>query len=254
MWIRAFVSSALVGALFLACGGRTDGIPSSSSSGASSGSSSSGSSSGGSSGSSSGVSSSGSSSGTVVSCVYVDLNSYDRSCNTASDCVYISSGDICDGSCADCGSDLINVDGLSRYQNAIAPIHLGQCYCGAPAPAECIDHQCTSGVDVVDAGPPDEGPPDTGVCVNVDLSTYDVSCKVDSDCIQITSGEICSGSCACGGSTINADGQSRYDQQLSQVQLAPCACPAFGVARCITGTCTLCKYGPNGTANCPDGG
>jgi hypothetical protein len=248
MWTRTFAASAFVAALFLACGGRTDGVgPSGSSSGASSGSSS-GSSSGGSSGSSSGGSS-GSSSGGTTKCVYVDLNTYDRSCNTASDCVYISGGDVCDGSCADCGSDLINVDGLSRYQSAIAPIQLGQCYCGAPSPPECIDHQCTTGVDVVDAGPPD-----SGVCVNVDLSTYDLSCKSDSDCIEITSGEICSGSCACGGSTINADGQARYDQQLSQVDLAPCGCPAFGVARCITGTCTLCPFGPNGTPSCADGG
>jgi hypothetical protein len=161
---------------------------------------------------------------------------------------------VCDGECADCGSDLVNVDEIARYESAIASIKTAQCECGAPPPRECIDHQCTSGVDIVDAGPPDTGPPDTGVCVYVDLTTYDLSCKSDSDCIQITSGEICSGECTCGGSAINADGQAQYDQQLSEITLAPCGCPAIGVPRCITGTCTLCKFGPNGTPGCPDGG
>jgi hypothetical protein len=248
MWNRALAASSLVAALVFACGGRTDGVGSPS--GSSSGASSSGASSSGSgSGSSSGSTSSGSSSGTA-SCVFVDLSTYDRSCNRASDCTYVSGGEICDGSCPwSCGSDLINVSDLARYESAVASIQPANCECGVPAPPQCIDHQCTSGVDVVDAGPAD-----AGRCVNVDLSTYDQSCKLDSDCVEITGGVICDGSCACGGSAVNADGQARYDQTIAQVTLAPCNCPALGAPRCLKGQCMLCAFGPNPTPGCPDGG
>jgi hypothetical protein len=248
MWVRALTVSTLVATFFLACGGRTDGVGSSSSS---SGASSGGSGSGSGSGSSSGSTSSGSSSGST-SCVFVDLSTYDRSCNTASDCVYVTGGDICNGSCPwSCGSDLINASQLGRYESAVASIQVNDnCECGVAAPPQCIDHLCTYGVDVVDAGPAD-----AGLCVDVDLSTYDQSCKGDSDCVEISAGLLCSGNCACGGSTINVDGQARYDQEIAPIDFGLCPCPAEGVPRCVTGKCTLCgSLGQNQPPGCPDGG
>jgi len=263
MWKRVLVTSVLVGSVLFACGGKTDGVGHASSSG--SGSSGSGSSSGGT-GSSSGVTGSssgvtGSSSGESGSssgcgpgcrpqCVDIDPASYDRSCNTADDCVYITTGQICQGDCASCGGTPINKDGYAQWSATVAMVDPGTCFCGAPAPLGCVNHVCQ-------AEPPveiDAGPPDAGACVNIDLSTYDVSCKVDSDCTQITSGEVCDRNCACGGSAVNVDGLSRYQQELQGAGTGPaCSCPAFGVPRCIATKCTLCGF--DGTPNqCPDAG
>jgi hypothetical protein len=249
MWIRSLALSAFAGAMFFACGGRTDGLssPSSSSSG-SSGGTSSGSSGGTSSGSSSGDTSTGSSSGFAPRCVFVDVGTYDRSCNTPSDCAFVTGGEVCDGSCDGCGSDLVSASELPRYDAAISRIHLATCRCGVPPPVGCIDHQCTSGDTSADAGGAE-----ASACVNIDLSTYDRSCKADSDCIQISSGMLCSPTCLCGGSAINIDGQARYDDAIAPLEPGLCPCPFLGPTRCVAGECTVCGVGPN-PFNCPDGG
>src|SRR5258708_1442462 len=57
---------------------------------------------------------------------------------------------------------------------------------------------------------------DAGHCVDLDVLTYDTSCEVDSDCIDVTAGRICdSYPCTCGGTAISAIGQSRYDAALA---------------------------------------
>jgi hypothetical protein len=151
-----------------------------------------------------------------------------------------------------CGGDLINTSQLSRYENAIASIPQSVCDCGVALPPQCVNHRCTSPVDVIDAGPP----PDAGVCVNVDVSTYDQSCTVDSDCVEISAGLLCDKDCLCGGSTINGDGQARYDAAIAPLGTGPaCSCPGFGNPRCVKGHCTMC--GGPGAPNqpgCPDGG
>jgi len=227
-------SAVVVASVLFACGGRTDGVghESSSSSGSSGGT---GSSSGGT-GSSSGISSSssggssGSSSGGIPACVYVDPTTYDQSCNTASDCEYITTGDVCEGFC-DCGGTLVNVDGLARYEQAIAGIVPGQCGCDPGLPPSCVNHQC-----VVEG--PDGGPPDGGTCVFVDTSTYDSSCKVDTDCTLIHSGQICSGECLCGGNAaINVDGEARYQDAIAGLNLLDCPCVAQPPPFCAGGVC-----------------
>jgi hypothetical protein len=248
MWNRVIASSAVVASLLcaFACGGRTDGLGSNSSSGASSSGSSSGTSgsssgisgsSSGGTGSSSGISSSssggssGSSSGELPQCVYVDPTTYDQSCNTASDCTYVTTGDVCDGFCDGCGSTLINQDGLARYEQAIAGLVPGQCACGVSLPPACVNHQC-----VVEG--PDGGPLDGGTCVYVDPSTYDTSCKVDTDCTLIRSGEICSGECSCGGNTaINVDGEVQYKNAIAGLDLLDCPCVAQPPPFCGGGQC-----------------
>jgi hypothetical protein len=241
---------AVLGLLALACGGRTEGVaPSGSSGGGSSG----GTSSGGSSGSSGGETSSSSSSGVGPSCVYIDLGTYDQSCNAASDCIFVTSGEICDGDCTSCGDSLVSASEAGRYADAIATIVPGTCICGAPGIKECINHKCASGFPAVDGGP--VAVDATAVsCVFIDPSTYDQSCKQDSDCIEITPGSICSGNCACGGAAVNADGQSRYDEAINSLVLAACACPLAGIPRCVQGMCTQCDVGPAQPVGCWDGG
>src|SRR5208283_2561625 len=71
----------------------------------------------------------------------------------------------------------------------------------------------------------DGGSGSAGGCVDVELSTYDLSCQEDSDCITISAGQICPGDCACGGATINVSGQARYQSAVSGIQTGVCGCP-----------------------------
>ena len=98
----------------------------------------------------------------------------------------------------------------------------------------------------------DAGQADAQVCVNIDLATYDRSCQTSTDCVGIASGPICNGDCACGGSTINLDGEARYNAALSGVTLGVCPCVAGGIPTCIQNVCTLCGLGNQ--PPCPDGG
>jgi hypothetical protein len=90
--------------------------------------------------------------------------------------------------------------------------------------------------------------------VEIDLSTFDTSCKVTSDCIDISSGDVCSDNCNCGGSTINASGQARYDALINQLppSAVDCFCPNLGTPTCVAGQCVVCGLGS--TVACPDGG
>ena len=106
---------------------------------------------------------------------------------------------------------------------------------------------------IADAGPP---PEDADVCVTVDPSTYDRSCQQTSDCIDITSGTLCSSGCLCGGTAINVDGQAQYEQAISALPPGEaCGCPYFGMATCVQGQCVICG-GPQAQQpiGCPDGG
>ena len=91
-----------------------------------------------------------------------------------------------------------------------------------------------------------------GSCVNVDITTYDRSCRSASDCVTISAGTICSGECFCGGATINVDGQSRYDDTVRPVDTDACSCPAGPTPECIDNTCTICTGSPNDPPGCSD--
>jgi hypothetical protein len=182
--------------------------------------------------------------------VTIDPATYDLSCNDVSDCFLLEVGNVCDGSCA-CGDYAANVSGQSLYESAIASVHLADCFCPA-SPIACENHQCVLQSTVeADAGPPVDA---TAACVDIDLSTYDRSCNVASDCIEINSGVLCPGACMCGGSTINKSGQARYDAAISSIQTTACPCPAQSPPACVNGQCTVCGFGPNQPPGCPDGG
>jgi hypothetical protein len=79
------------------------------------------------------------------------------------------------------------------------------------------------------------------------------SCNVDSDCVEITSGTVCNGSCECGGSVINVDGQARYNQATAGIVPGACSCPAWGSPTCVQDKGVFC-LGPNLAPGCPDVG
>jgi hypothetical protein len=96
---------------------------------------------------------------------------------------------------------------------------------------------------------------DSGQCIEVDPTSFDQSCNLDSDCMAITAGTFCSGQslCTCPIAAIDVDGQSQYQADIQAVQSLGepqgCACPFIGSPRCIQNVCTLC-----GPQQCPDGG
>jgi hypothetical protein len=90
-------------------------------------------------------------------------------------------------------------------------------------------------------------------CVDIDVSTYDISCTKSSDCILIHGGEVCDGDCACGASPVSASEQSRYGQAIAGVELAFCPCVDHVPPACVEGTCVNCD-GFNPPAGCPGAG
>jgi hypothetical protein len=256
------------------CGGKTSEVgPGGSSGGASSGSGSgSGSSSGGidssssgSSGSSSGGisgSTSGSSSGGVSSsggCVYVDTSTYDTSCNASTDCIQITAGNICSPSCF-CGGATINADGQTRYNAQVASITNEACPCAEIGVPTCANHQCL----LCSGGPGD--PPgcyagsdaSTGACVNVQASSFDQSCHVASDCVEVATGQLCTGGCRCPDDVISASAQGAYDMAIAPILNGPpptCFCPSPGIAYCSSqGKCAICPPGMACASGGGDGG
>jgi hypothetical protein len=217
--------------------------------------------------------------------VAIVLSSFDQSCNQASDCVTITSGNLCDGDCQ-CGDSAINQSGLAEYESEVSQVTQGLCKCFSQGAPQCVAGTCTlcgpgstdpvcgsssdGGIGEGETGFFDGGgestviglesstfeaspPPDAGMCVDIVLSTYDQSCKATADCIGITSGKLCSGGCDCGGSTINRDGEGRYKAAVSGLTFEACPCAADGKPTCVFGTCTLCGFGST-TPGCPDGG
>ena len=78
----------------------------------------------------------------------------------------------------------------------------------------------------------------SSTCVQIDLSTYDLSCTQASDCFAIQTGTVCNGQCACGGTPVNIDGQAMYDNATSGITFAACPCATYQTA-CINSTCTF---------------
>ncbi|HSQ64652.1 MAG TPA: hypothetical protein VLM85_15620 [Polyangiaceae bacterium] len=108
-----------------------------------------------------------------------------------------------------------------------------------------------------DASTPDASDQDAVACLTIAASSFDTSCKLDSDCMAIASGTFCSGQPAClcpGPVAINVASQSQYQAQLQAVQSLwhplACFCPYVGPPRCIGNVCTAC----GGPMACPDGG
>jgi hypothetical protein len=139
--------------------------------------------------------------------------------------------------------------------------------CARTCPAvQCTQRVWTRAVNTAlctgssDASTGDAGS-DGAVCIDLTPSTFDQTCTLDSDCFMVTGGHFCSGApwCMCGLAAINVDGQSRYQQELKDIQsrLTPgprgCSCPFLGRPTCVSKQCVLCS-GPSTTPGCPDAG
>jgi hypothetical protein len=141
------------------------------------------------------------------------------------------------------GNFAISASDESKYQQALSSITLGDCNCPARPGPECIDHVCTiadelgdAGVTIYDGGASTDA---SSTCVDIDLSSYDQSCTKTSDCVEITSGDICPDSCLCGGSTINKDGETKYEAAIAGIKTEPCHCAAGPVPQCVHGKCSM---------------
>jgi hypothetical protein len=223
-----------------------------------------------------------------ATCVDIEAASYDQSCNVDNDCVGINVGQICEGSCFGCAPNTaINVSGEGRYEAATAPVSGGDlCPCPASSAPRCANNTCIlcpfepngpappvcytpggddsgittgddSGVGMTDGGFSDDGgfTNDAGVeCVFIDLSTYDTSCVTNSDCTIIAAGQVCDGSCDCGGSPVNVDGEATYEQAVSGIVFAECPCAAELPPACVGTTCTACSGSPTDPPECGDTG
>jgi hypothetical protein len=211
--------------------------------------------------------------------VDVVLSSYDQSCNIDADCVTITSGNLCSGDCRCGGSTInksglatyeSETSGLGASTCFCPAEGVPQCIGGTctlcgPGSTDPSCGTTTSDGGVIyaesstyeggyyDGGSYDggsyeasaadvtTGPKDssTGICVDIVLSSYDQTCTTSADCIDITSGTLCPGSCDCGGSTINKDGQAKYNAATAGIKFGGCPCPAPLPPMCISGMCKL---------------
>jgi hypothetical protein len=195
-----------------------------------------------------------------VGCVDLEVLPSDLSCGSDSDCELVRTGKVCNGQCS-CGDTPVNAAAGARFQTDTASLTLEACPCGFGGDARCLGGQCAlcalgstepagcgdsgttanddSGISVNDGGEFDGGISDAdgGTCVDIELSTYDVSCNQASDCILIQTGEVCSGQCSCGGLPVSASEQSRYDQATSGITFGACSCPKELPPLCFENRC-----------------
>jgi hypothetical protein len=90
-----------------------------------------------------GASSDGGSESDAARCVDVELSTFDPSCNTSSDCVSITAGEVCSGECLCGGDSAINQSGLNRYEAEISGLKFADCDCPVSPMPQCIHGQCT---------------------------------------------------------------------------------------------------------------
>jgi hypothetical protein len=196
-----------------------------------------------------------------ASCVDFEILPSDVSCGSDSDCSFVPTGEVCSGQSL-CGDTApVNAAAEARFQSETASLNLEAC--SSTIQIRCLGGLCTlcgdgpnqpicnedegittpsdSGIVIVEGGEFDTGISyvDGGACVDIDLSNYDQSCNQASDCVQIRTGEVCSGQCACGGSPVNVREQSRYDQAIADIMFAGCFCPPEVVPSCFENKCIL---------------
>jgi hypothetical protein len=89
----------------------------------------------------------------------------------------------------------------------------------------------------IDADLPDHSVP-VQQCVDIEVTTADLACAVDTDCTYATTGEVCPSNCYCGDTPVNQAAADRINSELPP--MAPgigCACGAPADLRCIQGQC-----------------
>jgi hypothetical protein len=81
-------------------------------------------------------------------------------------------------------------------------------------------------------------------CINVRASNFDQSCHKDADCIEVSTGQLCSGGCQCPNDVIGVSGLGAYDMAIAPLGPHPaCFCPPPGTPYCSSGACSLCPPG-----------
>jgi hypothetical protein len=175
-------------------------------------------------------------------CVDFEPTPSDLSCESDQDCALVRKGEVCKGQCS-CGATPVNAGAAARFASDTAALDLASCPCAFEGEARCLAGQCAlCGVGGNQpAGCADAaGPPpatDGGMCVDIDLSTYDQSCVLASDCILILTGQVCSSDCSCGGSPVNASERPRYEAATSGITFAKCFCPVEVAPSCVASKC-----------------
>jgi hypothetical protein len=100
-----------------------------------------------------------------ASCVDIDVSTYDRSCQTDSDCINVAAGTICSGYNCLCGGAAISATEQARYNAALASVQPGPGpYCGCPyfGRPRCLQSQCVYCPSSIGPMPAPPGCPDGG--------------------------------------------------------------------------------------------
>lgn len=171
---RIFLGPVTLACAVAACGGTVDVAPDAGAhadagvSGSSSGGVSSSSGSGGAgdagSGSSDGAAGDAASSD-AATCVTIDVSTYDKSCQTDSDCINVAVGTICSGYNCLCGGAAISAGEQARYNAALASVQPGPgpfCSCPYFGGPRCIQAQCVYCPSSIGPMPAPPGCPDGG--------------------------------------------------------------------------------------------
>jgi hypothetical protein len=177
-------------------------------------------------------------------CVDFEPTLSDLTCGSDQDCALVRTGEVCKSQCS-CGDTPVNAGAAARFASDTAPLDLASCPCAFEGEPRCIAGQCTlcgfggnQPAGCADAAAPSPGT-DGGMCVDIDLSTYDQSCVRASDCIVILTGEVCSSECTCGGSPVNGSEQPRYEEATSGITFGKCFCPVELAPSCVGNKCVL---------------
>jgi hypothetical protein len=191
--------------------------------------------------------------------VNADLSIYDHSCKKDADCVSIVNGPLCSGYvCACPGGAAINVSSQASYNAAVASVMRGTgivCLCPASPRPQCLAGVCTICTGLRSDPPAchstSDAGPDGSMCAQVDLTTYDQSCETANDCMSVTEGLLCPGSCDCGGAAVNISERIRYQETLLGNATSTCDCVAPAPISCVDKKCTVCSRGSQGVV-CPN--
>jgi hypothetical protein len=200
-------------------------------------------------------------------CVTFSASDFDDSCKSDSDCTTVTL-DVCPGQCLCQGDTAVNAysQAYDNYSAKAQQVSQSVCGCIAEGPAAiCSNKKCVAcasnsslsgcafgGGGDTDAGIISDPPPpeDAGFCVNAPLSEFSTACTVDTDCVLVRTGEICSGECSCGGSSMAAASLPAYDVVTAGIEFDTCPCPYFGKPACVNNACSAC--GAPGQSPCPD--
>jgi hypothetical protein len=92
-----------------------------------------------------------------------------------------------------------------------------------------------------------------GACA-ISASSYDQSCNLDTDCVEVTSTNYCEANCLCGGSAINVSAMTQFNEDVSKTPLASgalgssaCPCPSSFGPCCRASKCTATCFSPADT-------